>query len=211
MFRVTQLIHLSEEAGEAGRVAFADALRAAAPAASRVHAAPTLSGVYNGGDVMAHHVFASKEAWAEAEAAFDALLSQKQVRHVDRVACAAPLVAGRSEKMGRGIYRALFLAVKPGVDQTRVEAFERELGQMPRYITAIRNWRLSRVEQAAGARAWTHLWEQEYESLEGLNGPYMLHPYHWARVDRWFDPECEDWIVDTHICHSFSDFDQHVI
>lgn len=211
MFRVTHLVHLTEGTGISEKVAVIDALRGVAPAACRVHAAPTLPGVYNGGDVMAHHVFADKNDWEEARAAFDALLLQEGIRHFDRVACAAPLVDGRTGEINRGVYRALFLAVKPGVDQARVEAFERELGQMPHYITAIRNWRLSRVEQAAGARAWTHLWEQEYESIEGLNGPYMLHPYHWARVDRWFDPECEDWIVDTLICHSFSDFDQQVI
>ena len=57
--------------------------------------------------------------------------------------------------------------------------------------------------QAEGARPWTHVWEQRYDALDGLMGDYMMHPYHWARVDRWFDPESPDWIVDTHLCHSF--------
>ena len=26
-------------------------------------------------------------------------------------------------------------------------------------------------------------------------GAYLMHPIHWARVDRWFDPECPEVIV----------------
>ena len=74
---------------------------------------------------------------------------------------------------------------------------------MPYYIPAIRNWQLSRAEEATGARRWTHVWEQEYADAGGLMGPYMMHPYHWARIDRWFDPECPDRIVDARLCHSF--------
>ena len=84
-----------------------------------------------------------------------------------------------------------------------VRQFEAETLAMPRYIGAIRNWRLSRVTKATGARAWTHVWEQEYADPGGLLGPYMTNPYHWARVDRWFDPECPEHIVDTRLCHSF--------
>jgi hypothetical protein len=31
----------------------------------------------------------------------------------------------------------------------------------------------------------------------------MLHPCHWGQVDRWFDPEDPDWLIDTFLCHSF--------
>jgi hypothetical protein len=30
-----------------------------------------------------------------------------------------------------------------------------------------------------------------------------MHPIHWAYVDRWFDPECPDFIVRDRVCHSF--------
>ena len=211
MFRVTHLVHLNEGAADADKAAVAEALRAVAPTAAQAHAAPTLPGVFNGGDVMAHHAFADKAAWDAAKPAFDALLAGGNIRHFDRAGCAASLVDERTEELGNGVYRALFLAVKPGVDPARQETLEYELSQMPHYIKSIRNWRLSRVDEAAGARGWTHVWEQEYADIDGLNGPYMIHPYHWARVDRWFDPECEDWIVDTLLCHSFGSFEQRVV
>jgi hypothetical protein len=105
-----------------------------------------------------------------------------------------------------GVYRALLLnACRPQSVAKRAQ-FDAEMVLMPKYIPAIRNWRYSPVIEASGERPWTHVWEQEYAGIEGLMGPYMLHPYHWAVIDRWFDPECPDWLVDTRLCHSFGAF-----
>jgi hypothetical protein len=41
-------------------------------------------------------------------------------------------------------------------------------------------------------------------------GPYLMHPIHWAYVDRWFDPECPDVIVRDRVCHSFCNVDASV-
>ncbi|MET0698047.1 MAG: Dabb family protein, partial [Mycobacterium sp.] len=38
---------------------------------------------------------------------------------------------------------------------------------------------------------------------DGLMGPYLMHPIHWAYVDRWFDPECPEYVVRERVCHSF--------
>jgi hypothetical protein len=74
---------------------------------------------------------------------------------------------------------------------------------MPRYVRTITAWQLSRVETAIGTSAWTHVFSQRFTDLEGLTGPYLMHPIHWAYVDRWFDPECPDYIVRDRVCHSF--------
>src|SRR3990172_2406861 len=79
---------------------------------------------------------------------------------------------------------------------------------MPDYIPAIRNWHIARVngtqgreaaaQRAAGERSqsgWTHVWAQEFEKLDDLEIDYMVHTYHWAVVDRWFDPESPERIV----------------
>ena len=67
------------------------------------------------------------------------------------------------------------------------------------------------MAHASGARGWTHVWEQEFANIGGLAGEYMLHPYHWARIDRWFDPECTQWMIDTTLCHSFCALDDSVL
>jgi hypothetical protein len=82
---------------------------------------------------------------------------------------------------------------------------------MPRHVRSIRRWQLSTPLEATGSRAWTHVWEQEYDDLAGLHGPYMLHPCHWGEVDRWFDPEDPEWLIDPLLCHSFCETDAAVI
>ena len=75
---------------------------------------------------------------------------------------------------------------------------------MPEHISTIRSWRLSRLAGTGTHRErWTHAWEQEYETLDGLQRDYMLHPFHWAGVDRWFDPEMPNRIVELDLVHVF--------
>jgi len=114
-------------------------------------------------------------------------------------------------KLARGVYRTLILTIKPGISPDMIAGFERELAGMPKYISSIKNWQLSRVSEADGDRQWTHVWEQEYENLEGLTGPYMDHPFHWGLVDRWFNPECSQWIVDKVLCHTYCEFKDSVL
>jgi hypothetical protein len=163
---------------------------------------PTLPGGFEGGDLIAHFRDGHD---------LDGLLANPAIAHVDS-ALYEPIAAGAAAPgLTDGIYRILLLAVAPSAPEPAVRQLETELMAMPRYIDAIRNWRLSRVTNAGGARAWTHVWEQEYDDLDGLTGPYMTHPYHWARVDRWFDPECPDHIVDTRLCHSFCAIERSVL
>ena len=111
-----------------------------------------------------------------------------------------PLVRG--DKPGT-VYRTLLLRVLPDTDADTVARFEHELSSMPRYVSTIWAWQLSRVSEAVGTTAWTHVFEQEFCDVDGLMGPYLMHPIHWAVVDRWFDPETTDVIVRDRVCHSF--------
>lgn len=178
------LLHLRSGFSTAERTGLLARLRRDLPAQALLEY--TLPGTYNGGDLLLRGASAPRD---------------ESIAHADGAECADGQSGG--DWNGGGIYRALLLSVTPGTDAGQIAQFEREVLAMPRHIRSIRAWRLSRVTQAHGARAWTHLWEQRYDTLDGLVGPYMLHPYHWAWVDRWFDPESPHWIVDTHLCHSF--------
>ena len=52
------------------------------------------------------------------------------------------------------------------------------------------------------ATRWTHLWEQEFDSVDGLQVDYMSSPVHWGYIDRWFDPEMPERIVDLWLAHT---------
>jgi len=158
---------------------------------------PTLPGSRNGGDILAHLRFPDQSSWENS--GFDDTLTDPAITHVN-----GATYRGTAARRGTGtVYRALLLRVPTEVDPATVAAFERELSMMPRYVSTIAAWQLSRVDAAIGTSRWTHVFEQEFTDVDGLLGPYLMHPIHWAVVDRWFDPETTDIIVRDRLCHSF--------
>lgn len=213
MFKVTKLIHFRDAADADTRLRCADGLRdaSAAAGARRVLVAPTLAGVRNGGDLLAHLQFEGEDRWRAAEREVAAVLDNSAVSHVDGVEYRGGAAGTTEPRTSGGVYRTLLLRVDPDTADTAVTRFEADLLRMPRYVPAIRSWQLSRVLRAEGACAWTHVWEQEFADLDALSGPYLMHPVHWAHVDRWFDPECPEFIVRDRVCHSFCEFVGRVV
>jgi hypothetical protein len=186
-------------AGEAARAALSERLRALGGVV-----APVLEGNFNGGDVAARFSFGDEAAYRAARAEIDAAVAAADASQHNWAFFKDGVAGVADPGLATGVWRGLLLcADRPQAAQRQAE-FEAEMVLMPKCIPAIRNWRFSRALESGGDLGWTHVWEQEYADLGGLMGPYMLHPYHWALIDRWFDPECPDWIVNTHLCHSFS-------
>ena len=199
MYSVTRLLDVA--AADRDRVLDELGAAAAAAAASRWIVQPTLPGSRNGGDVLVHLRFAQRDHWDCAAKKFAAVLDDAAVTRVNGAGYSGEPV--RSGDTPGQVYRTLLLRVSAETDAADVARFEQELSSMPRYVPAIRAWQLSRVTEAVGASGWTHVFEQEFCDVDGLMGPYLLHPIHWAVVDRWFDPETPDVIVRDRVCHSF--------
>jgi hypothetical protein len=176
--------------------------------------------------------------WADraARRAFDDLLAGLDAVHYSPLegGLDAPRIASP-------VKRTLLLRVEQGAPPDRVAAFERELAAMPDHIPAIRNWHFARVAGTCGAgggpspsgpskrsaqragapvelghaerssSGWSHIWAQEFETLDGLQRDYMVHPYHWAVVDRWFDPESPERVVAPGFAHVFCAMPQSVL
>ncbi|TFV57848.1 Dabb family protein [Mycobacterium sp. PS03-16] len=196
-------IRLIDTVDQAGKDRLLDEIRDVTETldAERTLVEPTLPGVRNGGDVLVHLRFAERQARSAGVAAIDDLLRHPAVRHCNGATYDGTPVIGAA---GTGtVYRTLLLRVQPGTDDATVQRFEDDLRLLPRYVRTIHRWQLSRVEDAIGTSPWTHVFEQEFTDLDGLMGPYLMHPIHWARVDRWFDPECPEVIVRDRVCHSF--------
>ena len=119
----------------------------------------------------------------------------------------------REPDIGPCIKRTLFLRVEPGADSASVTGLEADLAEMPHHITAIRNWCLSAVAPGAspGTEGWTHVWEQEFATLDGVLHDYLYHPHHWGHVDRWFDPEHPSRIADLRLAHAIASVDAPVL
>lgn len=204
MFKLTLAVTFNEGASDAQRAAIAEQLTAIAQkSAGKFFVSPTLPGVFFGGDLLAHFQFADGAALNAALPAIDAALASDAIALVDRATYAGAANGVAAPGLKNGVYRTLLLSVAAGASEAALQAFEEDLRSMTRHVPAIRNWQLSRTMSGSGAMPWTHVWEQEYESIDGLMGPYMMHPCHWGMVDRWFDPEFPEGMINPRIVHTF--------
>jgi hypothetical protein len=207
MFSSLRLVTLSHDATLG---ALADAAREAGAAATLLER--TCEGAWNGGDVIWRAAYRDEAHYRTVEAgerfrrAASILEDPSRVSRVEHVAFDGGTSGGASVR--RGVYRVALFCANRSPTPERLERFRAETLAMPRHVGTIRRWQLSLPRAASGSRAWTHVWEQEYDDLGGLAGAYMLHPCHWSHVDRWFDPEDPDWLVDPVLCHSFCTFER---
>jgi stress responsive alpha/beta barrel protein len=177
--------------------------------ALRSHAAPHLPGSLGGGDLTWDVLFDST-AKASAETLEEQLAAVRgSVDRVDAVLL-EPIASHVADPALAGVKRTLFLCVRPDAAPARVEAFERDVLAMPHYIPAIRNWSLARAG-AGSLGGWTHVWEQEFATLDGLVHDYMTSPYHWGLVDGWFDAECPQCIVAPRLAHVYCNARESVL
>jgi len=213
MYSATRLIDVTPGTEDAIIEALMDRLRttAAATGAAGVVVNRTLPGSANAGDVLAHFNYADRQSWDEAKPQIDAILADPLAVRINGAEY-QPCDSGFSTPRTPGtVYRALLLAVEPDTADDIVRRFEAETLEMPGYIPTMLAWQLSRVDTAVGDSKYTHVWEQEFTDINAVNGPYLFHPIHWAKVDAWFDPECPQCIIRESVCHSFCDLDGQIL
>ena len=211
MFKLTKLITFRPDADPAARDRLSDALTSFAdtsPHVLRARLQPAGEAVQNGGDLIWHVQFDRESAYLSAIrsrewSAVDAALTADAVSHVDSAAYPQGSFEIREPGLTGGIHRTLLISMLPGTASAKIAQFEAEMRQMARYLPGIRNWGFSQVVYASGIREWTHVWEQEFQDAAYLFGPYLNHPIHFASIDRWFDTQSHDWIVDPEICHTY--------
>jgi hypothetical protein len=207
MYSVTRLLDIAE--AQRDRVLAVLRSGAEATRAHRRLVQPTLPGSRNGGDVLVHLRFNSRSQWHSAADDFATVLQDPGITRIN--GATYPGTPIRNGYDAGTVYRTLLLRVFPGTEAGTIARFENELSSMPGHIPAIRSWQLSRVDDAIGTSEWTHVFEQEFTDVGGLMGPYLMHPIHWAVVDRWFDPECPDVIIRDRVCHSFCHCDTAIL
>lgn len=207
MYSITRLLDVAD--GQLDAVL--DAVRAGAAVTGARHrlVEPTLPGARNGGDILVHLRFDSPAQWDCAADSFGGVLADPAVTRINGAAYTGSPT--RLTRQAGTVYRVLLLRVMPDSDAGTVARFEEELSSMPRFIPSIVAWQLSRVDEAIGASPWTHVFEQEFRDRDALMGPYLMHPIHFAVVDRWFDPECPEVIVRDRVCHSFCRTDSAIL
>jgi hypothetical protein len=177
----------------------------AAPGVIESWVRPTMPGTVRGGDLVWHVAWDGDHAlagWSASHAGQEA-----SVALADAVVDASTSVTYDEGRTGtrpvvgeRAVHRTLLL--RAVADDDTLARFEDELFAMGETIPVMRLWRLSRV-RGPKPDGWTHVWEQVFADPVGLERAYMRHPYHWGRVDRWFDGESPERVVLPTFCHTF--------
>ncbi len=213
MIRQVAMLHLREGADGATLEAFEAAMAGAHEAlgARRGHLGRHIEGSVGGGDYTWDLLFdeapeadaAGLVAAAPALAPYFGDGPQAVVAQIDAVRFAPQYGEVPEPGIRDFVKRTLFLRVEDGAEAEALARFERELMGMPRYIASIRNWACCRTDPALHATRWTHVWEQEYQTVEGLTVDYMVSPYHWGVVDGWFDMERPQRIVSPLLAHVY--------
>jgi hypothetical protein len=214
-YRETVQLRLKDGVAESDKVAFTSVLTAAStrlPGVKFAHLGANMAPEYAVGHFTWDLLFPDE---VTASAAHSSDFWQQQVvpaleRYCEAYQALAMDVLGagmRQLGLRNGVKRTAYFRLLPAATPQQAEQFEQDLLEMPAQITDIRNWCLSRAKvlpwSTVDTPEWTYVWEQEFESLDGLTGPYMAHPHHWAHIDRWFDPESGVQAVDTYLSHAF--------
>src|SRR5690606_11263263 len=110
----------------------------------------------------------------------------------DAVELGVTLGSGVRDALLSGTKRTILLGADSALSGERLALLEHVLAETPHYITALRNWRLSRVARSHGTTAWTHCIEQEVFDANVFLTDYLNHPFHWAVVDRFFHTEAPE-------------------
>lgn len=167
----------------------------------------TLPGVYNGGDLICRAVFKNGGIYKAATVSPEgrklrSMLDDKStVPALNEVTYNGGLSGGTPNSPT--VYRVALFYANVNPTRERLDQFRTQTAAMPRYIKSIQRWQLSTTDSGTGLHPWTHVWEQEYATLGGLTGTYIMHPEHWSNVERWFDPEYPEWLVDPVLVHTF--------
>lgn len=221
MFNLLHVIDLPPggSAGDAAQVLSAELADAGRALQGVVNSAAgkTLPRDISGGSLMWRLAFASEQDHWAARASkqwrdgIAPLLMPERAAVLDSIAYRSGLSDSSIGRKAPGIWRCLVLSVDAGTPAHTIRQFERDTVLMPRHVSAIRNWSMGHVAAGEGRRRWTHVWEQEFDDIAGLEGEYMTHPIHWGLVDGWFDPECPQRIVDPFLIHAAFEIGDAVI
>jgi len=187
---------------------------------SRGHAGVNAAGSVGGGDLTLDLLLESEDACASFLARSGPLpgIGVLGALGVHVANADAVVVETLDAHVGRphtvGVKRTLLFRVNEGTAAPILANFEREMLAMPGYVPAIRNWCFGRVRTAApcpGSSRWTHVWEQEFDCVDALQGDYMLSPYHWGHLDSWYDPEHPRCIVEPRVAHVYCPVTESVL
>jgi hypothetical protein len=124
--------------------------------------------------------------WSVIDPFFDATSPTAIVERVNVVTYDDSDAAGPTGWPEDGLRRLLIIRIADGADPDAIIALRDAIvaggTELP-----LRGWRLATAMPHPTHR-WSLVWEQLFDNDDALS-EYMRHPFHWTRIDPFFDPE----------------------
>ncbi len=159
---------------------------------------------FGGGDYFAEIGFQSQTDYEAAKAGTDwaellSLLNNTIViDHFEFVAYGE----GRLNITGdqAACHRVLIFEIIPDADPAALEKMETIMPDMCLYIPGLINCKLAKVVESSGSMNWSYAFECDFDDPMTFLTNYNYRPYHWANVDKFFEPACSEWVADPNLC-----------
>lgn len=97
-------------------------------------------------------------------------------------------------------HRLLIFRAYEDTPQELVEKMERTIIKFPDYVPQIANAKLAKIVETTGTNEWNYAFDVDYEQVTDYFGWYLGTPYHWAYIDRFFEPSSDEFFIDPHLC-----------
>ena len=201
MFSALYMVTFADGVADDQKKSFSDEARAAAAAVSDVNIATETFGVMPGGDYFAEVGFADQDAY-EAKKAESAWTDLQALMHDEtRVAATEFAAYGEGtltlqEKKASGCHRVLMYDLIDDPDPAMVEKMESVMNDMCDHVPGLLNCKFARIVESSGTHDWKYAFECDFDDPSSFTGKYMTTPFHFCYIDKFFEPACDEWVVD---------------
>ncbi len=97
-------------------------------------------------------------------------------------------------------HRILIFHVLPDTPEELIRKMEETIVRFPDYVPGMVNCKIAKVVESSGSMEWNYAFDVDFEQPDDYFGWYLHTPYHWAYIDRYFEPSSSEFFVDPHLC-----------
>ncbi|WP_302961963.1 Dabb family protein [uncultured Adlercreutzia sp.] len=206
MFSALFAVTFAEGVDDAAKDQFVAEARQAAEAVSSVYLADkVLEPPMPGGDFVCEVGFADQAAYEQAKGqasweALDALMHDGgKVANCEFIAYGEGTLT-LQETEESACHRVLFFSLRDGADPAMVEKMESVMNDMTAHVPGLRNCKFAPVVESSGTDEWAYAYECDFDDPMTFLGKYMSTPFHFLYIDKFFEPACGEWVVNTNLC-----------
>lgn len=157
-----------------------------------------------GGNFFCEVGFADEKAFEEAKGADTWKALKELMNDKDRVANCEYIAFGDGsltlqEKEKSTCHRVLFYSIREDADPAMVEKMESVMNDMCDHVPGLRNCKFAKVIESEGTDQWAYAYECDFDEPMSFLTKYMSTPFHFLYIDKFFEPACGEWVVNTNL------------